>query len=343
MNDSNFISRTKDEHKEEYKFLLEKSIKLRFRSDVKVGFNISGGLDSSILLALVHNLFPDKEIESFTFYCDNNKYDEIQWVDKIICETNKIHNKILFRVDDVPSLIKKISYFQDEPYGGIPTLAYSNIFKDAKSKGIKVLLDGQGFDESWAGYDYYHNDVNSVIQGVVNNPFNKNILNDSFKKKILLNNKIEPYKSTLLNKQYRDLFYTKLPRALRFNDRISMMYSTELREPFLDHSLVEYAFSLPKKFKIRNGESKWLLRYIAKDYLKTDIIFSPKRPLQTPQREWLKNELFSLSEYYYNEILNIPWFNKNKIKSQWNLFNNSKIDNTFFLWQWYSAVESYKL
>ena len=93
-----------------------------------------------------------------------------------------------------------------------------------------------------------------------------------------------PFEDELLNKQYRDLFYTKIPRALRFNDRVSMAYSTELREPFLDHRLVEYAFVQPYEYKINNGIQKYLLRELVSEYLDDSITNSPKRPLQTPQK-----------------------------------------------------------
>ena len=84
--------------------------------------------------------------------------------------------------------------------------------------------------------------------------------------------------------QYRDLFFTKIPRDCRFNDRISMMYGTELREPFLDHNLVEFSFALPKDKKIRNGQTKWIGRKVAKDFISGDLALAPKRPLQVPQR-----------------------------------------------------------
>jgi asparagine synthase (glutamine-hydrolysing) len=56
---------------------------------------------------------------------------------------------------------------------------------------------------------------------------------------------------------------------------------------FLDYRLVEFAFSLPLHFKIRNGITKFMLREIATEYLADDLIFAPKRPLRKPQREWL--------------------------------------------------------
>ena len=117
------------------------------------------------------------------------------------------------------------------------------------------------------------------------------MLSDSFLKKAEKPIYPKPFEDEVLNKQYRDLFYTKIPRALRFNDRISMMFSTELREPFLDYRLVEFAFSLPLDFKIKEGITKFMLREIASEYLADDLVFAPKRPLQTPQREWLAEDL----------------------------------------------------
>ena len=97
--------------------------------------------------------------------------------------------------------------------------------------------------------------------------------------------------STLKNLQYRDLFYTKIPRALRFNDRVSMAHSTELRVPFLDHRLVEFAFALPEAFKLNGNQGKQLLRDVISKYIDNGISYAPKRALQTPQREWLGENL----------------------------------------------------
>ena len=69
----------------------------------------------------------------------------------------------------------------------------------------------------------------------------------------------KPFEDEIQNMQFRDLFYTKIPRALRFNDRVSMAYSTELREPFLDYRLVEFGFSLPIEFKIKGQQNKRIL------------------------------------------------------------------------------------
>lgn len=336
--DQAYTNRTKEEHLQQYKALLEDSIRLRFRSDVPVGFNISGGLDSSTLLGAVHQLLPTNSIEAFTFYCDDERYDELPWVQKLIAETNKSLNMVLLKVDNIPTLTEKVGYFQDEPYGGIPTIAYSQIFEAARKKGVIVLLDGQGMDEAWAGYDYYYKDSDSVVQGVKSSPLRVDVLTEEFKSEAKIEDYPKPFEEELLNKQYRDLFYTKIPRALRFNDRVSMIHSTELREPFLDHRVVEYAFALPASLKQQDGQVKWALRQLASEYLKSDLLLAPKRPLQTPQREWLTENLLEWVEQQVLSLKKHPWFDPEALEQEWETFKQSDKDNTFFLWQWLSVV-----
>ena len=92
----------------------------------------------------------------------------------------------------------------------------------------------------------------------------------------------------LRNLQLRDTHATKIPRALRFNDRASMRASVELREPFLDHRLFELAMRQPVSRKADALGGKLLLRKIARTFVPAGVSEAPKRPLQTPQREWLQ-------------------------------------------------------
>ena len=326
-----------DEVKKQYKELLLDSIKIRFRSDVKVGFNISGGLDSSVLLALVNQLEKKSKINAFTFYTNNQKYDELPWVEEMIALTNNPLEKVLLRPDEeFKNKLLYISKIQDEPFGGIPTIAYSEIFKQARSKENIVLLDGQGMDEQWAGYDYYVQNNDSTIQGVSKSPFRPNMLSKKAAKFIRKANYPKHFESEVLNKQYRDLFYTKIPRALRFNDRVSMAYSTELREPFLDYRLVELAFAQPLKYKIHNGIQKYLLRELVSEYLSDGITYAPKRPLQTPQREWMGKELKEFIDETIVDLKNSEyseWFNIDEIENEWNLYLLGDKDSSFHIWQ----------
>jgi len=326
-----------EEAKAIYKDLLIDSINLRFRADVPVGFNVSGGLDSSALLALANVSQKDiSKIEAFTFYTGDENYDELPWVEQIIGRYKNPLNKVLLSAEEVPVLSNFVTNIQDEPFGGVPTLAYSKLFASASKKGVKVLLDGQGMDEQLAGYDYYRNNSKSTIQGVKKSPFRKNMLHSSFIDNISKNEYHLPFDSELENLQYRDLFYTKIPRALRFNDRVSMVHSTELRVPFLDYRLVEFGFSLPNNFKIKNNQGKWLLRSITTDYVGSNVTYTPKRPLQTPQREWLGNEL---KDFVQNHIYKIKssayksWFNEKEIDLEWSKYLAGDNQSSFHIWQ----------
>lgn len=354
---------TFEQAKEQYVGLLKDSIKLRFRADVPVGFNISGGLDSSVLLALVNLLENDKNqkskivtrelcsnwrsnlqsaINAYTFYTNNSDYDELTWVEKMIAKTNNPLVKVLLQADEIPTLAQKLSCQQDEPFGGIPTLAYAKIFEQARKDKVLVLLDGQGMDEQWAGYDYYTQNNDATIQGVEDSPYKIKMLSDSFLAKAEKPLYPKPFKDEVLNKQYRDLFYTKIPRALRFNDRISMTFSTELREPFLDYRLVEFAFSLPLDFKIKEGISKFILREIALEYLADDLVFAPKRPLQTPQREWLATDLKEWVAQCFAELENSvysSWFDKDSLENELKSYFEGNIQSSFHIWQCISLYE----
>jgi asparagine synthase (glutamine-hydrolysing) len=333
-------------HENEEKYitqLLLKATSFRFRSDVSIGFNLSGGLDSSTLLALINQQDIDKStIEAFTFICNDERYDELIWVKTMIDKQEYPLNICLLEAKDVPVLSNNMSQLQVEPYGGIPTLAYANIFKTASQKGVKVLLDGQGSDEAWAGYDYYTNQSQNVIQGVSKSPFRINVLDMEFSKNYTKTNYTKPFESELLNLQYRDLFYTKIPRALRFNDRVSMMYGTELREPFLDYELVEYVFSRPQEFKIKEGVQKWLLRKIAEQFLNKNLVVAPKRPLQTPQREWLSTDLKDWVIAEVQKLEQHSWFNQKELNIELDAFFKGDNQSSFHIWQWINSAQILK-
>lgn len=327
------------ELKEKYLELLNDAIQLRFRADVPLGMNVSGGLDSSTLIALIHKNLPrSTNMEAFTFYCNDSNYDELPWVELLLNDKPYTLNKELLQAKEIPSLISKISEIQDEPFGGFPTIAYSLLFQAAQKKGVKVLLDGQGMDEAWAGYDYYHKQSDNIIQGVQSSPVKPEVLQNDFASLARKENYPEPFTSSIQNKQYRDIFYTKIPRALRFNDRISMLYGTELREPFLDYRLVELAFAQNDSVKFKDGNTKWMLRQISQELLSDKVALAPKRPLQTPQREWIANELNGYVSDKIKKFGSLDFVDAKKVEEIWTSYCNGNQDNSFYIWQWINAV-----
>ncbi|HEU4713605.1 MAG TPA: asparagine synthase (glutamine-hydrolyzing) [Pyrinomonadaceae bacterium] len=329
---------------EEYSDLLVETVSLRFRSDVPVGINLSGGLDSSALLGLVQKIQGrESDVKAFTFVTGDVRYDELPWVRQMLARTRHPNIICTLRPQEVPAIAQSVQAHEDEPFGGLPTLAYARVFERARAEGVIVLLDGQGMDEQWAGYDYYQNRLRSrevgVVQGVRSRPVRPDCLTPEFRALAIPLTETALFEDELRNLQYRDIRFTKIPRALRFNDRISMRSSTELREPFLDHRLVELALRQPARRKIADGKSKWLLRRMVHKLMPRGVVEAPKRPLQTPQREWLQGPLRAWLWELTDEALNAyggTWLNSSGVRTEREEYLKHTADNSFYLWQWIS-------
>lgn len=338
-----FDGRSDEEVQEEYLALLKESIALRFRADVDVGINLSGGVDSSVLLGLVNAHCGDtRRVRAYTFVTGDAEYDELPWVTEMLART--AHESVVCRLapGDVPSLADRTHWHQMEPYGGIPTLAYAKLFQTARAQSTHVLLDGQGMDEQWAGYDYYgtSNAGDSlVIQGARSRAVREECLLPDFCRIAEPLSAVRPFPDALRNQQYRDIRYTKIPRALRYNDRASMASSVELREPFLDHRLMELALRQPASRTIGRGERKYLLRRIADQVAPPSVSRAPKRPVQTPQREWLRGPLREWAHAKIDAALSAvggAWIDPRSVRQNWTQFLAGEADNSFFVWQWIS-------
>jgi asparagine synthase (glutamine-hydrolysing) len=327
---------------QEYRTLLEDSVRLRFRSDVPVGVCLSGGLDSSTLLGLIHKAQGvDSTVTAYTFVTGDAAYDELPWVQQMLSGTKHALEVCRLDAQDVPALASEIQHQQDEPFGGVPTLAYATLFKRARAGGTIVLLDGQGMDEQWCGYDYYENtsSARAIVQGCKDSPVRPNCLRPEFRALTPEPVFERPFGDDLRNLQYRDIRHTKIPRALRFNDRVSMAASVELREPVLDHRLVEFALRQPAEYKITGGTRKWLLRRIARTLAPDGVTQQPKRAMQTPQREWLRGPLRPWAESMIATAMahwGGCWFDVRRMWSEWDAFVGGSADNSFYVWQWIS-------
>ena len=343
-------SRSDAEVADELLALLEDSVRLRFRADVPVGVCLSGGLDSSLLLGLLHRLQgADSAVKTFTFHCGDPAYDELPWVEQMLVKTKHPACYCRLNVEEVPALAARVQASQDEPYGGVPTLGMAKVHERAVAEGVVVLLDGNGLDEGWAGYEYYQraatvDATKAPVQGAQDRTTRPECLNPDF---AALSHSHPPAISHLPSAisplqalQYRDLRRAKIPRAMRFADRVSMMFGRELREPFLDHRIIELGLRQPAERKIRNGQGKWLVRQLAARLLPEGVREAPKRPVQTPQREWLRGPLRPWATAQVEAALaaHPDWFNSSTVLPALRAFNAGQGDNSFYLWQWISAA-----
>jgi asparagine synthase (glutamine-hydrolysing) len=247
-------------------------------------------------------------------------------------------------VEEVPELAAAVQAFQDEPYGGLPTLGMTCVHERARQEGVTVLLDGNGIDEGWAGYEYYARAASvdaarGPVQGSRSPSTRADCLRPEFAALARPFSAASRFGDALRDLQYRDIRHAKIPRAMRFADRVSMMYSRELREPFLDHRILELGLRQAPERKIREGQGKWLARQVAARLLPRPVQEAPKRPVQTPQREWLRGPLASWAEAQIEAGLRgwgQEWLDAEATRAAWREYREAGADNSFPVWQWIS-------
>lgn len=143
-----------------FKHLLTQSVERRLRSDVQVGTSLSGGLDSSSIVAIICSNNSDKankDLSTFSAVFDGYEKDESRYIKLVIEKFNIKNFQVTPDVDALINDLEKIAYHQEEPFPSSSTIAQFKVFELAAQHGVKVLLDGQGADETLAGYTkYYH-------------------------------------------------------------------------------------------------------------------------------------------------------------------------------------------
>jgi asparagine synthase (glutamine-hydrolysing) len=327
-----------DEAADRLETLIADAVRLQLRSDVPLGVNLSGGLDSSALFAFV-DASDDvtDELNCFTSGYDDPAYDETEFAAGI--PRRKSWHPHVARLDAQSAwdMIDPLMRHEEAPFGGIGTLAYYNLHRLVREQGVTVVLEGQGMDEMFAGYAYYrhparhgiYQDGSSFLRPETLSPFVRAQPND-----------IEPFPapcaSALDNRLYQDIRHTKLPRVLRMNDRLSMAFGLELRPPFLDHRVVEFAFRLRDDQKLRGEQGKFIQRHMLRRLLPDSVTATPKRAVVTPQREWIRGplrpkieELIHSEGFRHSEV-----FDHAAVVRAFDDFCAGDGDNAFFIWQW---------
>jgi asparagine synthase (glutamine-hydrolysing) len=332
------ISETKAQ--EQFNRLFDQSIQRRLRSDVPVGTSLSGGLDSSSVLACINEQAP-RQYKTFSATFPGFARDETAYI-KLASEHFTTSNYIVQpTIDKLIHDFEKICYHQEEPFQSSSIAAQYYVYELARQHNIKVLLDGQGADEILAGYPkYYHwywqqlyRQDKKALQhelsqarkwGITENWGLKNKLAASFpgyagwylrrkraRQQLQLHDLTTPFIKEfgesyydiahfdeLNNILYYNTFINGLEELLRYADRNSMAHGTEVRLPFLYHELVQFLFSVPARFKIHNGYTKWLLRKSMDQKLPNNIVWrTNKIGFEPPQQQWMQDK--RLQEYVH--------------------------------------------
>lgn len=131
------------------------SIDLHLRSDAPVAVALSGGVDSSGIVGALRHLYPDREINTFSYVSPGFVKDESEWASRVSSGLGTIHSQVTVSPSDAIDHLNLVVRRQGEPTNSSSVLAQSLLYRSVAHNGFKVMLDGQGADELFAGYSGY--------------------------------------------------------------------------------------------------------------------------------------------------------------------------------------------
>jgi asparagine synthase (glutamine-hydrolysing) len=273
---------------EKFRELVKDSTKIRLRSDVKLGVLLSGGLDSSIVAYNSHSL-SSAPLETYSVVSEDKRYSEDQFIDALSHDIGVKNRKLIFRQGDAIDALRHCLFHADEPFGSFSVVAQYKIFELIKREtDVTVLLSGQGADEILLGYlkyfffyirqlagqRRYARAITELLGSLIHRTALRQFRFQDAKRYIPSLNSdgalgyvrhrpsvLPLWKSLdLRSRQIGDIDEYSVPALTRYEDRNSMAHSLEVRHPFLDHRLVDFALDLPIERKLKNGWSKIILR-----------------------------------------------------------------------------------
>jgi asparagine synthase (glutamine-hydrolysing) len=345
------------ELKDQLETLLTDAVQRRMIADVPLGAFLSGGIDSSTVVALMQKAHTEK-VRTFTIGFDIAGFDEAPQAAAVARHLGTNHTELTVTAREAMDVIPRLPEWYDEPFADssqIPTYLVSAMTR----QHVTVALSGDGGDELFAGYNRYQlarktwrglsllprparaamarsitavspqcwsrlfsalpagvrptqagdklhklasilnlPDDNAIYRRLVSHWEPDDVMSDAAEPKgVLWEAGLTAEMPDFLDRmQYLDLV-TYLPDdVLTKVDRASMAVALEARVPLIDHRVVEFAWRLPQRAKIRGGTSKWLLRQILYDYVPRQLVERPKMGFGIPLGEWLRGPLRDWAE-----------------------------------------------
>lgn len=333
---------------EELERRLEESVRLRMISEVPLGAFLSGGVDSSAVVAAMARISASP-VNTCSMSFDDPAFDESRFA-KTVAERYGTRHFVERVASDDFDLIDELAGIYDEPYADSSAIPTYRVCELAR-KRVTVALSGDGGDETFGGYRRYRLHcaeerwrsvlplaVRRVLFGTLGQLYPKadwapRVLRAKTTFQGLARSTVEAYLqsvSIVRERERRELFSTALNSSLggyRVDDlfarhaaraqtddplalvqyldlktylvgdintkvdRASMAHSLEVREPLMDHPLVEWMASLPSALKIRGGEGKYLLKKAMEARLPHDVLYRPKMGFAVPLAGWFRGPL----------------------------------------------------
>lgn len=303
------------EHKESFsettdrvKNLFVDAVERQLVSDVPVCTFLSGGLDSSAISAIVANKFKKEgkgELDTYSVdYVDNEQHfkpsefqpnDDRKWIKLMTEEIGSNHNNVILQMDQLVAALEDSVKASDLPgMADVDSSLY--LFCKEVRKNATVALSGECADEIFGGYIWFRKPeylMGYTFPWSQSTRERQSILAKEFSHIPILDYVTERYEQTLKEvprlegedfqqHRMREMFYLNMKwfmvALLNRKDRMSMANSLEVRVPFADHHLVEYAWNIPWEMKYFNGQEKGVLRKALEDILPEEVIKRKKSP-----------------------------------------------------------------
>jgi len=308
-------------------------------ADVPVGSYLSGGVDSSLVVALADaarkRAGASGPLATFSAEFGDPRLDETEHASRVSDLFGTDHHRVLVRPGDFQGTWDRLTWHRDAPVSEPADIAVAQLAAEARQH-VKVVLSGEGSDELFGGYPKYRwvrataraqmlpaplrssgarmveralparlGKARIGVRAVSGRPHVR--LEDWFapftdhEVDALLGDGGARHARHVRARDAVDLMGrldldTWLPdNLLERGDRMSMAASLELRPPFLDHRLVELAFRLPSEVKVRDGQTKWVLKQVAARHLPAGIVHRPKVGFRVPLDAWFRGELEPLA------------------------------------------------
>jgi len=371
-----------EEAKTELHELLIDAVKIRLHSDVPLGAFLSGGIDSALVSAIASKISKNP-INTFTIGFEDPKFDESKVAKQFSEIIGSNHIETLCGPNDALAMLPKLIKVYDEPFAdssALPSLLLNSVTKEH----VTVALSGDGGDESFIGYvnfdlltrfnkiSFLPLSIRKIFSNIkLHNFFGgkpetiKGILksknSDEFSWKIFTGfdslQKIKEIKWIVNYCGYKNWANDSLQKMADLNiklwlendsnvkvDRASMAYSVEVRSPFLDYRIIEFARAIPVNYRYQNGVKKRIIKDILSDYIPETVFNQPKKGFSIPLGEWIKNDLKEEILKELNDVFlnGVPNLNISKFKIQLQQYFEGKYDHSFSIWKLYILSLWYK-